>query len=151
LIIRRNWLSVEEERDNERHDEIENIEWEKERERKERKGNSDDNPWREISWSQMQQKLTKRYLSRSTWPTTNPTGGGLAVIPTEKSRDHVSCRSMSDRHPWNALFHFSFLILRQLVGLVGRGISPSQGRYLHKHRIDTDKHPCLEWDPNPRS
>jgi hypothetical protein len=26
LIIRRNWLSVEEERDNERHDEIENIE-----------------------------------------------------------------------------------------------------------------------------
>jgi hypothetical protein len=34
-------------------------------------------------------------------------------------------------HPWNALFHFSFLILRQSVGLLGRGISPSQDRYLH--------------------
>jgi hypothetical protein len=43
-----------------------------------------------------------------------------------------------------------FLNLRQSVGLLGRGISPSQGRYLaqtqNKHR-----HPCLEWDSNPRS
>jgi hypothetical protein len=31
-------------------------------------------------------------------------------------------------HPWNALFHFSFLILGQSVGHLGRGISPSQGR-----------------------
>jgi hypothetical protein len=37
-------------------------------------------------------------------------------------------------HPWNALFLFSFLILRQSVGLLGWGISPSQGRYLYKHR-----------------
>jgi hypothetical protein len=41
-------------------------------------------------------------------------------------------------NPWNALFHFSFLILRQSVLLLGRGISPSQGPYLntlqHKHR-----------------
>jgi hypothetical protein len=35
-------------------------------------------------------------------------------------------------HPQNALFHFGFLIVRQLVGLLGRGISPSQGRHLHK-------------------
>jgi hypothetical protein len=35
----------------------------------------------------------------------------------------------SIRHPWNASFHSSFLILRQLVELLGRGISPSQGRY----------------------
>jgi hypothetical protein len=41
---------------------------------------------------------------------------------------------------------FSFLIYTQLVGLLGRGISPSQGRYLHteqhKHRINahTDIH-----------
>jgi hypothetical protein len=35
-------------------------------------------------------------------------------------------------HPWNASFHFSFLILRQSVGLLERGISPSQGRYLHR-------------------
>jgi hypothetical protein len=54
-------------------------------------------------------------------------------------------------HPWNALFRFSFLILRQLVGLLGRGISPSQGRYLYKHRINADIHPCLEWDSKPRS
>jgi hypothetical protein len=32
----------------------------------------------------------------------------------------------------NASFHFSFLIFRQSVGLLGRGISPSQGRYLHR-------------------
>jgi hypothetical protein len=41
------------------------------------------------------------------------------------------------------LFHFSFLIPRQSIGLPGCGISPSQGRYLYKH-------PCLEWDSNPR-
>jgi hypothetical protein len=36
------------------------------------------------------------------------------------------------------------------VGHLGRGISPSQGLYLHpeqnKHRIKAAKHPCLEWD-----
>jgi hypothetical protein len=41
-----------------------------------------------------------------------------------------------------------FLNLRQSVGLLGREISTSQGRYLtqtqNKHR-----HPCLEWDSNP--
>jgi hypothetical protein len=35
-------------------------------------------------------------------------------------------------HPSNALCYFSFLIIRQSVGLLGRGISPSQGRYLHR-------------------
>jgi hypothetical protein len=54
-------------------------------------------------------------------------------------------------HPWNASFLFSFLILRQSVGLLGRGINPSQGRYLYKHRINTDKHPCLQWESNPWS
>jgi hypothetical protein len=43
-------------------------------------------------------------------------------------------------HPWNPLLHFSFLIIRQSVGLLGRGISTSQGRYLHKHRINADIH-----------
>jgi hypothetical protein len=42
-----------------------------------------------------------------------------------------------------------FLNLRHSVGLHGRGISPSQGRYLtqtqNKHR-----HACLEWGSNPR-
>jgi hypothetical protein len=53
-------------------------------------------------------------------------------------------------HPWNGLFHISFLILRQSVGLLGRGISPSQGRFLHteqhKHRINAHRHPCLGWE-----
>jgi hypothetical protein len=44
---------------------------------------------------------------------------------------------------------------RQSVGLLGRGISPSKGRYLHteqhKHIINAHRHPCLEWDSNPRS
>jgi hypothetical protein len=35
-------------------------------------------------------------------------------------------------HPRNASFHFSFLNFGQSVGLLGRGISPSQGLYLHK-------------------
>jgi hypothetical protein len=50
---------------------------------------------------------------------------------------------------------FSFLIYTQSVELLGRGISPPQGRYLHteehKHRINAHRHPCLEWDSNPRS
>jgi hypothetical protein len=45
---------------------------------------------------------------------------------------------------------FSFLIYTQSVGLLGRGISPLQGRYLHteqnKQNKSTQKHPCLEWD-----
>jgi hypothetical protein len=41
---------------------------------------------------------------------------------------------------------FSFVIHTQSVGLLGRWISPSQGRYLHreqhKHRINAHRHPC---------
>jgi hypothetical protein len=44
----------------------------------------------------------------------------------------------SPRGPWSLI---SLLIYSQLVGLLGRVISPSQGRYLnteqHKHRINT--------------
>jgi hypothetical protein len=35
-------------------------------------------------------------------------------------------------HPWKALFPLSFLILTQSVWLIGREISLSPGRYLHK-------------------
>jgi hypothetical protein len=45
---------------------------------------------------------------------------------------------------------FSFLIHTQSVGLLGRGISPSQGRYLHTKQHE-HRHPCLEWESNPRS
>jgi hypothetical protein len=33
---------------------------------------------------------------------------------------------------------FSFLICTQSVGLLGRGISPSQGRYLHRTTQNTE-------------
>jgi hypothetical protein len=48
------------------------------------------------------------------------------------------------------LVSLQFLNLRQSVGLLGLGISPSQGRYLHTNRINADKHPYIEWDSNPR-
>jgi hypothetical protein len=47
---------------------------------------------------------------------------------------------------------FNFLIDTQFVGLLGRGISPSQGSYLHteqnKHRINAHRLLWLEWDSN---
>jgi hypothetical protein len=50
---------------------------------------------------------------------------------------------------------FSFVIYTQSAGLLGLGISQSQGLYLHtgqhKHRINAYRHSCLEWDSNPRS
>jgi hypothetical protein len=50
---------------------------------------------------------------------------------------------------------FSFLILYTIDRTPWTGIRPSQGRYLHKqqhkHRINAYRHPCLEWDSNPRS
>jgi hypothetical protein len=50
---------------------------------------------------------------------------------------------------------FQFLDPIQSVGLLWRGISSSQGRYLHteqhKQRIKAHRHPCLEWDWKPRS
>jgi hypothetical protein len=50
-----------------------------------------------------------------------------------------------------------FLVLNytQAVGLLGSGISASQGRYLHteqhQHGINAHRHACLEWESNPRS
>jgi hypothetical protein len=57
--------------------------------------------------------------------------------------------------PWNSPFHFDFLDFRQSVGLLGRVISSSQGLYLYTnrktHTRTHTKHPCPEWDSNPRS
>jgi hypothetical protein len=56
--------------------------------------------------------------------------------------------------PWPLLqFRNHFL---QSVGLLGRVISPSQGRYLHtgQHKLRkkrTHRHPYFEWDSNSRS
>jgi hypothetical protein len=56
---------------------------------------------------------------------------------------------------WGLCRFFSFLSHTQSVRLLGRGISPSQGRYLHtgqnKHRINAHRYPFVEWDSNPRS
>jgi hypothetical protein len=53
------------------------------------------------------------------------------------------------------LYHSLNSTYTQSVGLLGRGISPWQGRYLHteqqKHRITAHRQPCLEWNSNPRS
>jgi hypothetical protein len=51
---------------------------------------------------------------------------------------------------------FQFLDLSYTVSrILGRGISLSQGRYLHtgqsKHRINAHRYPCLKLDWNPRS
>jgi hypothetical protein len=50
------------------------------------------------------------------------------------------------------LFSRSFT---QSVGPLRRGISQSQGRYLHtgqhQHRINAQRYPCLKWDSNLRS
>jgi hypothetical protein len=54
-------------------------------------------------------------------------------------------------------FSFIILIISQTVGLLGRVIGLSQGRYLntgqHKHRKTHThtKQPCPEWDSNLRS
>jgi hypothetical protein len=57
--------------------------------------------------------------------------------------------------PYNFPFHFSLLDLRQSVGLLGRMISLSQGLYLYtnteKRTYTNTKHPCLQWDSNPRT
>jgi hypothetical protein len=56
-----------------------------------------------------------------------------SIHPPVRPSVHVRVASTwSIGHPWNASFHFSFLLLRQSVGLLGRVISPSQGRYLHR-------------------
>jgi hypothetical protein len=57
--------------------------------------------------------------------------------------------------PWNCGHFVSFLILYSFRRTPWRGISPWQGHYLnteeHKHRINAQRHQCLEWDSNPQS
>jgi hypothetical protein len=57
-------------------------------------------------------------------------------------------------HPRNASFHFSSLILDNRQDFLDRQsarrkAATNTGQY--KHRINANKHPCLEWDSNPRS
>jgi hypothetical protein len=86
-------------------------------------------------------KITRRSRKRTTF---------LIVTRSADSADlslSLSCCPplWGIEHPWNALFHFSFLILRRSVGLLGWGISPSQGYYLYKHRQTSM--PWMEFEP----
>jgi hypothetical protein len=79
---------------------------------------------------------------------------GISQIRSRSTTVHI--HSSVALQPFFGLCpHFQFRNLHtQSVGIIGRGISPSQGLYLHigqhKHRINTYNHPGLEWDSNPR-
>jgi hypothetical protein len=63
--------------------------------------------------------------------------------------------SLALQPPWALAHAFSFMIILQTVGLLGRVISSSQGPYLgtgqYKHRINTYTHqtcmPCVGFKP----
>jgi hypothetical protein len=88
-----------------------------------------------------------------------------ALKATEKKRNIINekCHTyVSFIHQWlyspllGPGLLFSFVIFfTQTIRLLGWVISLSQGCYLHtghhKHRINAGRHPCLEWDSNPRS
>jgi hypothetical protein len=61
------------------------------------------------------------------------------------------CPHLEHRASVKRFVSLRFLNLRQLVGLLGRGISLSQGRYLHRTTQTQNKrtHPCLKWDSEP--
>jgi hypothetical protein len=62
-----------------------------------------------------------------------------------------SCCSQYDyRASVKRFVSLQFLNLRQSVWLLGRGISPSLGRYLTETE-NKHTHPCRERDSNPRS
>jgi hypothetical protein len=65
----------------------------------------------------------------------------------------TSCFHLEHRASVKHLVSLQFLNLRQSVGLLGRGISQTQGRYLHRTTQTQNKrrHPYLEWDSIPRS
>jgi hypothetical protein len=96
----------------------------------------------------------------------NPWKSALKQFPASNSVDsvfHRSSRTLSmfgSKTPLLDLGRlFSFLIHIQSVGLLGRGISPSQGRELHteqhKHRTNAHGHNALNWirthDPSVRA
>jgi hypothetical protein len=55
---------------------------------------------------------------------------------------------------WSIGHSIQFLNLRQSVRLLGRGSARRKAATYtgqHKHKINADKYPCLEWDSNPGS
>jgi hypothetical protein len=90
----------------------------------------------------------------------------LLSINSWAQKHNTTMRSLSvwKRHSISIWFYsrplgpgcYSSILINTLsIGLLGRGISSSQGRHLHtgqhKHRKNAHRHPCLEWDWNPRS
>jgi hypothetical protein len=96
-------------------------------------------PHLELQWSKTELHSSAHY-SRRTFLSYNWL---VALV-------HSCCSHLEHRASVKRFVSLQFLNLRHSVGLLGRVISPSQGRYLtqtqNKHR-----HPCLEWDSNPRS
>jgi hypothetical protein len=67
-------------------------------------------------------------------------------IPASSSSSSVSyscCSHSENKDSVKRFVSLLFLNLRQSVGLLGRGISPSQGRYQHEDRINTKRQPYL--------
>jgi hypothetical protein len=60
------------------------------------------------------------------------------------------CSHLEQRTSVKHFVSLQFLNLRHSARLLGRVISPSHGRYLTQTQ-NTHRHPCLEWDSNPRS
>jgi hypothetical protein len=60
------------------------------------------------------------------------------------------CSHLRHRASGKRFVSLQFLNLEKSVGLLGRGISPSQGRYLSRttETQNKRKHLCLEWDSN---
>jgi hypothetical protein len=63
---------------------------------------------------------------------------------------YTCCSHLEHRASVKSFILLQFLNRRQLVGLLGRKISPSQGRYLIQTQKKKHKLPYLEWDSNPR-
>jgi hypothetical protein len=81
-----------------------------------------------------------------TYPTIHPSVH-LSIHPS------ISCYShLEHRAYMKCYISLQFLYLIQSIGLFGWGISLAQGHYLPRTTDTQNKHrhPCLEWDSNPR-
>jgi hypothetical protein len=86
-----------------------------------------------ISWAQGQLYLFYRHVMRLP-------NKMIRTRPTDETTHKSSTNRLSllllplrsTGHPWCALFPFSFLS------------ESVRGRYLHKHKINADRHPCVE-------
>jgi hypothetical protein len=107
-----------------------------------------------------QGKVLPSFTERNSTPWSNQQEAGIYERPYFKRSVTLMIRNLSLSlslwlyRPLDLSRFFSFLIYTQPTGLLRKGISPSQGRLLdteqQKHRINAHRHPCLEWDSNPR-